>query len=89
MKTYAPAAVVIVNNVGGPVMPYSRKSRGLTLVLALFFGVAGIHCFYVGRIGRGIVFLLTVGLFGIGWIWDIIQILARHYRDGAGLLIVT
>lgn len=68
---------------------YSNKSRALTLILAFFFGIIGAHCFYVGRVGRGLLFLFTAGLFGIGWIWDIIQIVAGRYRDGAGWLIAT
>lgn len=68
---------------------YSNKSRALTLILAFFLGIIGAHCFYVGRVGRGLLFLFTAGLFGIGWIWDIVQIIAGRYRDGAGWLIAT
>ena len=68
---------------------YSNKSRAATLILALIFGVFGAHCFYVGRIGRGILFFFTLGLFGFGLMWDIIMIALGRYRDGAGWLIVT
>jgi predicted RNA-binding Zn-ribbon protein involved in translation (DUF1610 family) len=34
------------------------KSRGLSVVLALLLGGIGIHKFYLGRIGWGIVYLL-------------------------------
>lgn len=68
---------------------YSNKSRAATLILALFFGIFGAHCFYVGRIGRGVLFFFTLGLFGFGWVWDIIMIAMGRYRDGAGWLIVT
>jgi TM2 domain-containing membrane protein YozV len=35
-----------------------RKSRGLAVVLALLLGGIGIHKFYLGRIGWGVVYLL-------------------------------
>ena len=68
---------------------YSNKSRAVALVLALFFGFFGAHCFYAGRVGRGLLFLFTLGLFGWGWLWDIVMIIFGRFRDGAGWLIVT
>lgn len=39
-------------------------------VLLTFLGIFGIHRFYMGKIGTGILYLLTIGLFGIGIIYD-------------------
>lgn len=39
-------------------------------VLQTFLGIFGIHRFYMGKWGTGILWLLTVGLGGIGWAWD-------------------
>lgn len=52
-----------------------RKDPMLLLVLALigFFGVAGIHRFFVGHIGMGILYFLTAGLCFIGTIVDMIN----------------
>ncbi len=32
----------------------SHKSYAVTLVLAIFFGFAGFHRFYVGKVGTGL-----------------------------------
>lgn len=47
----------------------------------------GIHRFYVGKIGTGILFLLTLGLLGVGWVIDIIRIALGSFKDSKGLLI--
>lgn len=76
-----------VNSVGGRTV--SVKSKMVTLILCIFFGYFGVHCFYAGRIGRGILYLLTLGIFGLGWIFDIIQILRGKFTDKYGLPIVN
>lgn len=66
----------------------SPKSRLVTFLLCAFFGVAGFHRFYVGKIGTGIIWLFTGGCFGIGWIVDIIMILVGSFKDSRGDYIV-
>ena len=45
----------------------SSKSRMVALLLCFFLGTLGAHRFYVGKIGTGVVWLLTLGGgFGIG-----------------------
>ena len=63
---------------------YSRKSQIVALILCLLFGMLGMHYFYVGKIGMGLLYLFTGGLFGIGWIVDIIRIIAGIFRDKDG-----
>ena len=59
----------------------SDKNRTVALLLCIFLGGLGIHRFYVGKIGTGILYLLTGGLFGIGWIIDLIKICTGSFRD--------
>ena len=39
-------------------------------LLLTFLGVFGIHRFYMGKWGTGILYLLTVGLLGVGILYD-------------------
>ena len=63
----------------------SRKSKTTALLLCIFLGGLGAHRFYVGKVGTGILYLLTVGIFGIGWFVDIIRIATGSFRDEFGL----
>lgn len=47
------------------------KDKFLAYVLLIFVGYLGLHRFYIGKIGTGIIFLLTGGLFGFGIIYDL------------------
>lgn len=62
----------------------SDKSKNTALLCCIFGGLFGIHLFYVGRIGKGILYLCTGGILGIGWIIDIISIATGSFRDNAG-----
>ena len=63
----------------------STKSRWVAFFLCLFLGWAGIHRFYVAKVGTGIIWLFTVGFFGIGWLIDLLVILFGGFRDKLGL----
>jgi len=60
------------------------KSKIVALILAILLGGLGIHRFYVGKVGTGILWMLTGGLFGIGWLVDIILIAVGSFRDKWG-----
>lgn len=59
----------------------SSKNRMVALVLCIFLGLYGGHYFYVRRFGMGVLYLLTFGLFGIGWLVDVIRIACGTFRD--------
>jgi len=63
----------------------SSKSKGTALILCVLLGFWGVHLFYVGRKGLGIVYLFTAGLMGFGWIIDIVMILTGTFKDEYGL----
>lgn len=65
----------------------SSKSRLVALLLVIFVGVLGIHRFYAGKIGTGVLWLLTGGVFGIGVLVDLILIIVGSFKDGDGQLI--
>jgi TM2 domain-containing membrane protein YozV len=50
------------------------KSKLVAFLLWFFLGWLSMHRFYVGKIGSGILYLLTGQLFGIGWIVDLFLI---------------
>ena len=76
------------NNVNVNVNVYdtmvSHKSRLAATLLCFFLGLLGIHRFYVGKVGTGIIWLLTGGLFGIGVLIDFIIIVCGSFKDQYG-----
>ena len=65
-------------------VPAETKDWQTTFLLCLFLGGLGVHRFYVGKIGTGILYLLTAGLFGIGYLVDFIKILCGKFTDKDG-----
>jgi TM2 domain-containing membrane protein YozV len=68
----------------------SRKSRLVAFLLAFFLGLLGVHRFYVGKIGTGVVQLvLSVSFVGliVSSVWlvvDCILILTGNFTDDSG-----
>jgi TM2 domain-containing membrane protein YozV len=65
----------------------SIKSRMVATLLCFFLGGLGVHRFYAGKIGTGILWLFTGGALGIGWLVDFIMIVAGSFKDSDGYVI--
>ena len=92
VNTNNPQSQVIINNVIGNnigdqayVNMASPKSKSTALILCILLGYLGAHHFYVGKVGMGILYLFTMGLFGIGWIIDIVMIATGSFKDKSNL----
>lgn len=83
-KLFEPRIVInnnVVNNITQNVAPQTNGKRAVNkwvaFLLCFFFGLFGIHHFYEGRAGLGLLYLCTCGFFGIGVIVDLILILCK------------
>ena len=65
----------------------SEKSFVTTIVLCVLLGGLGVHRFYVGKIGTGIIMLLTLGGLGVWALIDLIRIAIQKFKDGDGAVI--
>ena len=72
-------------------MSLPHKETGIAYALMLFsiIGICGVQHFYLGKVGRGILWLLTLGLFGIGLLIDLFtlpqQVKNINARRSAGI----
>jgi TM2 domain-containing membrane protein YozV len=62
----------------------SDKSNTVALLLCFFIGFLGVHRFYVGKIGTGVLMLLTLGGLGIWNLIDFIIIAMQKFTDSEG-----
>lgn len=62
----------------------SEKSWIATLLFCFFLGGLGVHRFYAGKIGTGVLQLLTCGGFGIWVLIDFILIIVGSFTDSEG-----
>ena len=63
---------------------YSSYSRLVAALLCWFLGIFGAHRFYVGKIGTGLLMLVTFGGLGIWWLFDMLMILLGSFTDREG-----
>ena len=66
-------------------MEKSEKGFVPTLLICFFVGFLGVHRFYVGKVGTGILMLLTFGGLGIWSLIDFIMIACGAFKDSEGL----
>ncbi|MCA9399806.1 MAG: TM2 domain-containing protein [Candidatus Omnitrophica bacterium] len=60
------------------------KSKVVAALLCFFLGCLGVHRFYVGKVGTGVLCLLTMGGLGIWALIDFIMILLGKFTDSKG-----
>lgn len=65
--------------------PRGRKNLGVAYLLWFFFGLLGVHHFYLGKVGRGVLWLATMGLFTIGWLVEAVTLPSLVRRVNAGV----
>ena len=79
------------SNEYNPIAPKTDNPNDRSLIVAVllwfFLGLLGIHRFYLGHVGMGILYLLTGALCGIGWIIDGIRFLTGSLQPKNGKLI--
>ncbi|GAA1058456.1 hypothetical protein GCM10017608_26290 [Agromyces luteolus] len=62
----------------------SDRSFVATWLFAWLLGVLGVDRFYLGKVGTGILKLLTIGGFGIWWLVDLVLTLTNSAKDIGG-----
>ena len=80
------AAVIAATNPAVAPSNVSEKSRLVALRCCFVFCWAflGVHRFYVGKIGTGILMALTLGGLGVWNLIDVILISVGSFRDSEG-----
>ncbi|WP_233195357.1 MULTISPECIES: TM2 domain-containing protein [unclassified Cryobacterium] len=68
-----------------PNPPISQKSFVATWLFSWLLGIFAVDRFYLGKIGTGLLKLVTFGGLGIWWLVDLILVLVGAQRDKHGL----
>ena len=60
---------------------HEKSTVGIELLLCLFLGGLGVHKFYRGKIGGGLLYLFTGGICGIGWFIDTLRLFFKWLKS--------
>ncbi|MFP4384536.1 MAG: TM2 domain-containing protein [Spirochaetia bacterium] len=64
---------------------FTGSSRWIVFVLlCLFLGVLGVHRFAAKRYRSGILYLITLGIFGLGILFDLVCLFLNRFKDSRG-----
>lgn len=63
---------------------FSDKNIIAAALFCFFLGFLGVHRFYVGKIGTGVLMILTLGGLGIWLIIDFVMIIIGEFGDAGG-----
>jgi TM2 domain-containing membrane protein YozV len=64
--------------------PASRKKILPAILLCFFLGFLGVHRFYVGKVGTGILQVITLGGIGLWVLIDFVMIIIGAFKDKEG-----
>jgi len=81
------SASVMTNEATGGAATSGVSEKGFVpmILLCVLLGALGVHRFYAGKIGTGILMLITFGGFGIWTLVDLIMIATGNFKDAEGL----
>ncbi|MFE6736447.1 Ltp family lipoprotein [Microbacterium sp. NPDC057650] len=84
LQTPPPAAAPFPAPPAVAAAPAGARSFLLTWLFALFLGFFGVDRFYLGKVGTGILKIVTFGGLGVWVLVDIVLVLANQTKDAAG-----
>ena len=81
----------IITIMAGPKKTHEKSELEwlMAFLLCLFGGMLGLHRFYAGRHLTGFLFLISLGLVGIGYAIDFIMILFNRFVDNKEIISCT
>lgn len=63
-----------------PPKQHRNKSTGVAYAWHLTLGWFGAHQYYLGNTSRGVLYTFTIGLFFVGWAWDLFTLSRQTQR---------